>query len=339
MQIGLLVSADTWQQMVADPWLSQFDWVCLDAAAPFDTGCIDLLVLDLSCLPVWPSLSTLGCPCWCFSAGHGCWDLPPEVDAFASAVDLEVLSARLMAWLWLSDVLTPACFAGLSLALTNGRLSFRTIEPSRYLMQMSVSPTAEVGGDVALYFESGTRILVVLADAIGHGDEAALDAAQFVLSVVRHIVPSTLCHQSLQRLCASMSRQLASGRFVAAAFVEFDRSSGEVRLVNAGMPDILLLQHGQLTQRFFSSQTPLGLADCPGATLTTLPLLSCCQWVMHSDGVDADALQQSLCFAMDQLAAGDSCSVACSTAVASPLLKTRQITDDASQIIVGIPDF
>jgi len=339
MLIAALVSSDAWQKIQADPWLALFDWLLLSDVTELTDCKSDLLVLEAGQIPSATPLGLPPQPCWCFDAGPHCWRLSSEVDVFDAPLDVEVLGMRLMAWMWLNNDLTPACFAGLSVSLTNGRLSFSTVEPTHYLMQMSVHPTAGVGGDVALYIESGARTLVVLADAIGHGDEAALDAAQFVLAVVRYIVPSRLNPQNIERLCRRLSRQIACGRFVAAAFIEFDRARREVRLLNAGMPDILSLRHGKLAQSYPSTQLPLGLSRCPNIDIHQQPLSACSQWVLYSDGVDSSALRQSLRLTLATLFTSSDCLETCSTAVALPLLKTREVNDDASQIIVGIPNF
>ena len=168
MLIAALVSSDAWQKIQADPWLALFDWLLLSDVTELTDCKSDLLVLEAGQIPSATPLGLPPQPCWCFDAGPHCWRLSSEVDVFDAPLDVEVLGMRLMAWMWLNNDLTPACFAGLSVSLTNGRLSFSTVEPTHYLMQMSVHPTAGVGGDVALYIESGARTLVVLADAIGH---------------------------------------------------------------------------------------------------------------------------------------------------------------------------
>ena len=327
------VSAINQQRIANDPWLACFDWCFLDVTgtggAPAELVVVDhpdrLLALGQ------------GIPCWCFGALDVDWVCPDGVDALAALFDLAILSDRLLAWLWLRAKLMPSCFSSLSLRLANGGLSFSSLEISLYLMQMAVSPTSEVGGDVALYVESATHSLVVLADAIGHGDEAALDAAQFVLAVVRHMVGSALDADCLQRLGQALTQRLARGRFVAAAFLEIECDAGRVRLLNAGMPDILWLCQGRLRQGFPSTRAPLGVNDGLPSAVTELALTPCSQWVMHSDGVDGAALRCSLASLSRNGTLNDFCPEFCGVALMVPLLKTNEVIDDASQVIVGIP--
>lgn len=328
-----LLSGPSRRRLAADAWLAHFDWILLDPAD--DTGCpgAALVVVESGLADArWRrALAGLPCRCWCFDGADG-WDWPATVEVFRTAFDPEVLGDRLMAWLWVDRHADPTCFAGHAMVLTNGRLSFRTVAPSRYLLQMTVSPTAEIGGDVALYLESPGRALVVLADAIGHGADAALDAALFVLGAMRELAPGVLAAAPLARLCRFLAGRIAVGRFVAAACIDFDLAAGRVRLVNAGMPDILCLDAGGALQRFPASLPPLGLGICPGAEVHELALVPDSLWVLCSDGVDGEALRRTLSRLPTCLSPGDDCGV-----LACPLCKSVQTDDDASQIIVRIP--
>lgn len=330
-----LLSGPSRRRLAADPWLAHFDWIFPDPGDPAVCPGADLVVVEGGLVDArWrAALAGLRCRCWCFD-GAGEWDWPAPVEVFRGAFDPEVLGDRLMAWLWVDGHADPTCFAGHAMALTNGRLSFRTVAPSRYLLQMTVSPTAEVGGDVALYLESPGRALVVLADAIGHGADAALDAALFVLGAMRELAPGSLTAAQLARLCRFLAERVAIGRFVAAACIDVDLAAGRVRLVNAGMPDILCLDAGGAPQRYPASQPPLGLGVCPGAEVRELALVPDSLWVMCSDGVDGEALRRTLGRMPSCALPGDDCRV-----LACPLCKSAQTDDDASQIIVRIPSF
>jgi hypothetical protein len=337
MRLAALVTERVRRELAGDPWLASLDWHFLPNVAALPGVAPDLLIIESECLPApWPEQG-FGCLCWAFGVSGANRHASETTEIFRAPLDIRVLADRLLAWMWVADRLTPACFAGLDLSLANGRLSFTSTGRSLCPMQMTVRPFAGIGGDVALYYQDRSRILVVLADAIGHGEEAALDAAQFVLAVVRHIVPVSLSLPSLGRLCDSLSHQLTNGRFVAAALLDMDLRHGRAALVNAGMPDVLRLRHGEPEAFFPSRQPPLGLAGCPEATVLTMPLEADTQWVFCSDGVDGTALRAAL----KSLRAHEPDSIlgleALLTESGVPLHLCCDIEDDASQIILCIP--
>lgn len=336
MRLAALVTERARQDIARDPWLARLDWYFpsdLSAASRLEP---DLLVAESACLrQAWPEVGP-GCLSWVFGAGGTDWGPQEKVERFRAPLDAGVLAHRLLAWLWVADCLTPACFAGLDLSLANGWLSFSSAGRSLCPMQMTVRPAAGIGGDVALYYQDPSRILAVLADAIGHGEEAALDAAQFVLAVVRHLVPDRLTPDALRRLCSSLSQQLTNGRFVAAALMDIDLRHGRVALANAGMPDVIRLRHGMPDAFFPSRQPPLGLSGCcQEAAVLSMPLEPGAQWVFHSDGTDGKAL----CAALASMRAGGLAQGLEATLTEStiPLYPDAGIEDDASQLILCIP--
>ncbi|TDR71057.1 PP2C family protein-serine/threonine phosphatase [Paludibacterium purpuratum] len=335
MQLYALVSEATRRRMGVDPWLSCFEWHFIEhpGAVP-TTGMAALFVLEGDLLPSGQALRDIACPCWCFAVSARVWDLPPHFDLFESPLDIARLGDRLLAWMWVEGELSPACVAGLTLSLLNGCMSLTTREPDSDQVQMAVSPTDAVGGDMALYWQRPGRDLAVLADAIGHGDTAALDVAQFMLDVLRLLRDASLSSTSLAQLCHSQTARLAWGRFVAVAVVELNREAATLTLANAGMPAILVLQSGRPMATYASMQPPLGLAACPEPPLYTVPLLPATQWVLTSDGVDAAALCDSLTdFDLTQQSDNQSVSLLFQ---GIPLKKSTGILDDASQIVLFI---
>jgi hypothetical protein len=336
MLIGVLISCESLQRIAADPWLSQLDWLVLTDAAQLNSCQVDLLLLEDGCFSPDVDLDLLLTPCWCFAAGSRCWDYAPAVDTFAGELEPQALGQRLLAWLWLANQVIPSCFTRQQLVLTNGRLSLRTFDPAPGLLQMSVCPAGSVGGDVVLYLEREGRTLVVLADAIGHGDDAALDAAVFALAVIDSLGCGPLNQASVQNLNQALMRQLGCGRFVAASFLDFDLVRREVHLLNAGMPDVLSLSRGGQVERYPATHPPLGLPMIPGFGLQRLPLSSFSQWVSCSDGVDTAALLRALRLAQIDTALYDNCINGSAMAVALPIRKVSCADDDAAQVIVGI---
>jgi hypothetical protein len=337
MRLAALVTEQTRQAWAEECWLASLDWTFLSSAAEAAVVHPDLLIVEaVDQSAPWPK-GGFGCPSWVFGVAGAHWDVPECVDVFERPLDLRGLSERLLAWMWVTGQVSPACFAGLDLTLANGRLSFASSGRSLCPMQMSVRPSADVGGDVALYYQDCSRILVVLADAIGHGEEAALDAAQFVLAVVRHLVPSTLSPPALRNLCASLTDCLTRGRFVAAAALDLDLRHGRVALINAGMPDVLRLRHGDPEAFFPSRQPPLGLGGVSDPIILSMSLEADTQWVLCSDGVDGTALRHTLKTLHAQL---DDSPIGLEAMLAEsivPLHPSGDADDDASQIILCIP--
>jgi hypothetical protein len=300
------------------------------------------LILDGERLTSPRDLAHITCPCWCYGIRSHYWDFPPHCHLFATALDVECLGRRLLAWLWVEGELSPACFAGLALSLNNGRMSVATIALDDRQVQITVVPMGKVGGDMALYWHMADRTLTVLADAIGHGDIAALDVAQFMLDVVRLLRGSRLSAQTISTLCCSQRTNLARGRFVAVALTELDPQAATLTLANAGMPAILCLRDGRELAAYASTQPPLGLANCPDPIVRTVPLQRGCQWTLTSDGANVEALRRALSSrATDFASVGatdrlPSSPPSASSALPLPLEKIAEIIDDASQIILFI---
>jgi len=339
MRLYALVSETTRRQIGADPWLSSFAWQFIDEPGEVPTAPSSLLVLEAGQLSASCTLDGLGCACWCFGVETPEKAFPPHCDLFAQPLDTAWLGDRLLAWMWVEGELSPACLAGAALTLANGRLSVATVPLNTRAVQIAVSPTDLVGGDMALYWRQGDRALAVLADAIGHGDIAALDVAQFMLDVVRLLRTAHLSPDALTQLCRHQAARLARGRFVAAALVEMDFTAGTLAVVNAGMPPVLCLRAGQSLMTYPSTQPPLGLADCPCPIVQVAPLRPGHQWLLASDGADVAALCRELAAVeFVDLAQGASKAHPSFSMRTIPIAKAPGIVDDASQIVLFIPD-
>jgi hypothetical protein len=334
--IGSLVSAETRMRIAADPWLNQYDWIELASASGLFNCHVDLLLLEADSLPGDIDLEQLSTPCWCFAAGARCWSFPHTVEAFSAPLDLSVLHQRLLAWRWLSGELVPACFSGHALMLKNGSLSFLSLDTPPVHLQVSVCPAGSVGGDIVLYVEQAGCNLLILADAIGHGAAAALDAALFALAVVQYLLPAGLTPEGIQCLNQSLIKLLGCGHFVAAAMIELDSVHGEIHLLNAGMPDVFHLAKGLSPQAYPAQHSPLGLPLVTDPCLLTLPLSGPAQWLICSDGVDSAALLRIWHLAQIDSTLYDNCIGEVGYPGHPPMLKVSEAEDDAAQVIVGI---
>lgn len=131
-------------------------------------------------------------------------------------------------------------------------------------IRLEVRATDGFSGDLAGAARSGDgRDYLMLADAAGHGLTAAIN----VIPVVDVFHALAERGYSLPRIAATISARLRqllpSNHFVAIALACADPSHGEIEVLNAGMPPILLLPNspdGEL-QRFPSTAMPLGADD------------------------------------------------------------------------------
>ncbi|WP_028536119.1 SpoIIE family protein phosphatase [Paludibacterium yongneupense] len=311
------------ERILADDWLALFDWDFTGSGG----GEPELMVLE-SPLPEDAVLAAAAaCPVWRFGCPAGeAWPAVAGVSCLAVALDPDLLGDRLLAWCWSQGRLAPACLGMRALSLLNGSMSL--LRPQHPALQMAVLPALDRGGDVALCVDRGERTLVVLADAIGHGDDAAFDAALFVVGLSVRVLPCGLSRKTVADLNRYLKRQLAWGRFVAAAMIEIDWSAHSLVLVNAGMPDILCIGPDVILDRVSSMAPPLGLA-----AISSLPLVRGVHspgevWVLSSDGVDvAELLRKLWACHWSRCGCGPDLAVQ----------RLSDVVDDASHIILGNP--
>jgi CheY-like chemotaxis protein/serine phosphatase RsbU (regulator of sigma subunit) len=128
----------------------------------------------------------------------------------------------------------------------------------------AVLPSARFSGDaVAAVRTPGGRLLAMLADATGHGLQAAIS----VLPLLQVFYAMAGRDFPLRELTAEMNRRLRAfappGVFLAAVVVAFDPGAGRVEVWNGGMPGGLWLRAGGQTQpaALASRHLPLGILD------------------------------------------------------------------------------
>ena len=128
----------------------------------------------------------------------------------------------------------------------------------------AVQPSARFSGDaVAAVRTSGGRLLAMLADATGHGLQAAIS----VLPLVQVFYAMGSRDFPLSEITAEMNRRLRAfaprGVFLAAVVVAFDPAAGRVEVWNGGMPEGLWLHAGAEPQAaaLSSRHLPLGILD------------------------------------------------------------------------------
>ncbi|MCW8943609.1 MAG: fused response regulator/phosphatase [Sedimenticola sp.] len=130
-------------------------------------------------------------------------------------------------------------------------------------IQTILRPAEQFSGDVLLTAHapsSDTHIL--LGDFTGHGLAAALGALPasevFRAMTAKGFTP----HQIIAGINKKLYTLLPTGMFFAVQFISISKNLEYVKVINCGMPDVLLLDGttGQIKQRISSNSLPLGIA-------------------------------------------------------------------------------
>ena len=145
-------------------------------------------------------------------------------------------------------------------------------------------PATEVGGDlfdvIAL---PGGKTLLFVADAMGHGVQAALVASTVKATLVAHLPEVGDLGGLLCRLDDSLG-SLFDDRFVTAAVCVLDPAAGMLHYALAGHPPILLSGPDGIVA-LKGGGVPLGTSLGWGYTSRTVPLPLPSRILMYSDGL------------------------------------------------------
>jgi len=135
-----------------------------------------------------------------------------------------------------------------------------TFGTDRFVVSGLLAPAYEVGGDAFDYALNGNIAHLALFDAVGHGLQASL-LANLAVSCYRNNRRAGL---DLPHTAVALDQVLAEmfggERFVTGLLAQLDIDTGELRLVNAGHPEPLLLRGTQVVKELQAEPaTPLGL--------------------------------------------------------------------------------
>lgn len=327
MLIQALVSPATRAAILADDWLATLEW-CFEAG----TVPADLLIIE-PLFAAFPEALPPGTPVWMYRETPERWDAVPCGDSFVLPLDPVALAVRLLAMLWCRGELLPVCLSGVPLRLENGIVSLVTghsrLPAAAAFIDWQVVPLGKFGGDMALQVDFPGRTLLVLADAIGHGEKAALNAVVFGVLLVQCFLPQPFGVTALHSLDQWVTRCIEPGGFVAAAFLDVNWHSCQVQTFNAGMPDILLARPEYGLERFPSQAPPFGFGQAgTAAPRASHALQPRSYWILSSDGIDDSALRRHVAadgfFSRTAESRGEG---------GIPLVRSIQADDDASHII------
>ena len=132
--------------------------------------------------------------------------------------------------------------------------AFRMVAESR-------SATGDLGGDFyAFRLRGPKRLAVVIGDACGRGEEAALLLPGVLARVERLAALGWRPSHFLDELNRSLVGQLSSDRFVTGAAFEIDAQAGTITIANAAhVPAVLRRASGEATIIGRASGPPLGI--------------------------------------------------------------------------------
>jgi len=121
-----------------------------------------------------------------------------------------------------------------------------TFASDRVVISGALEPAYDIGGDTFDYAVNGPTVDLLVLDAVGHGLPASLLASAAV-GAHRHARREM---QDLPDVAAAMNAVIASqftgSRFATAAIARLHLDTGQLRWVNAGHPDPLIVRDGAL---------------------------------------------------------------------------------------------
>ena len=121
-----------------------------------------------------------------------------------------------------------------------------TFASDRVVVAGALEPAYDIGGDTFDYAVNGPTVDLLVLDAVGHGLPAAL-LAMAAVGAYRHARREK---RDLPDVAAAMNGviadQFTSSRFATAAIARLHLDTGQLRWVNAGHPDPMVVRDGAL---------------------------------------------------------------------------------------------
>jgi len=167
----------------------------------------------------------------------------------------------------------------------------RLVEPGLQEMpphiHMETLQTRRINGDACTYRQGLPGIhFGFLCDATGHGLTAGIStipAIQAFLSMVSRDIPLETIYREIN---ARLRQMLPTGRFVCLLLVRLDLHNATLSVLNAGLPDAMLLRPQGPSRRFSSRNLPAGvLQDVGQAVVEELAVTGGERLLAFTDGI------------------------------------------------------
>jgi hypothetical protein len=142
-----------------------------------------------------------------------------------------------------------------------------------------------VGGDFYDVLRlSDDQTAIIAADVSGKGIAASLIMAS-CKAMIPFLAANGSAAEVMRELNARLCEQLQRREFVAMVLVRFDSASGDMEIVNAGMPDPLIVGHGARPVVCSGERLPLGAMRATRYESTRVALSNGERLLLFSDGL------------------------------------------------------
>ncbi|WP_051640400.1 PP2C family protein-serine/threonine phosphatase [Cellulomonas sp. URHE0023] len=177
--------------------------------------------------------------CWWFT--HYLGHLVTVLDAYGDSIDTIRRQGRREVQAELVRSLLPPLTAGSDKVLISGRLE----------------PADAVGGDVFDYAIATDHLQLMVADATGHDLHAGLAAAAALAAYRNARRAGHGLLQQAEAVDTVISEQFRGAMYATGVLAQLDLNTGELRYVNAGHPNPLLLRGGRVVRELDAGRRPL----------------------------------------------------------------------------------
>ncbi|NGZ06312.1 MAG: SpoIIE family protein phosphatase [Magnetococcales bacterium] len=174
---------------------------------------------------------------------------------------------------------------------------------AQYVRQL-YHPVEQTAGDLLLSaFAPDGRQLVMLGDFTGHGLPAAIGGPMVAYIFQSMIARGESGVAVFQEINNQLYARLPVGTFLAAVMVEVGAARQRANILNAAMPECLVIRQGAPTRRVVSRFAPLGVIPMPTMPLLepALPLQPDEKVYLYSDGIIEAISKQEEPFGIERL--------------------------------------
>lgn len=151
-----------------------------------------------------------------------------------------------------------------------------------------LSPQSISSGDILMYAEVNNHQYAMLGDFTGHGLSAAIGAiptTDIFYKMAKQNAPIELIARNISQ---KLNEVLPTGLYCAACIVDIDNNKGTIKIINAGVPDALILLNSDSDLIYFkSTNLPLGIIAGKSNTydIYNYNIKEDCSLYIYSDGI------------------------------------------------------
>lgn len=184
-------------------------------------------------------------------------------------------------------------------------------------------PAYHVGGDNFDYSVDGDWFTVSVTDAMGHARNAAVLAGLAVAALRSERRNGSDLETQVSTADRVVLEQFGGAQFVTTLVVQVELSTGRARVLNAGLPPMLLLRAGTVIELQLEPHLPLGLFEQTDYHASDLALEPGDRLVLFSDGLVEARDDRGVEYGEERLT-----SVVARTGDAAPHEVARALLDD-----------